>query len=542
MFNSFTKKLQIVMDPENSKFIKVSHKTVTDVVNELNEINDKLSVINLIICHCELFTLQKQYLNEFANLINLELSNNAIFRIENNVFNSLIHLKTINLSHNYICDINDNVFAENLNLKNVDLSQNMLIEIRPLMFANLLHLESLDLSYNKIIYLKSHCLSNEMLKFLKLSHNVIYKISDSAFDKLPNLNYLELNHNYISRINSKMFAKTLMLIQLYLNDNLIVDMSKNAFGNLRQLNGLHLEDNLITCIEDIFLSNINLRTLDLGDNDIRLINRNVFQNNASLTYLRLVTVQEFQAYSIYHLKNLQFFELVYEIDSKCPILMALIAVLLKKPNLLILRIIYKHSYNYASLVRFNALTSLEKLHIECLNVDEKLLKINICSQLKRMRNLRNLTLKNINLLNIPFENEKDFEMKLNLQFLNLSGLKNTFIDDMFNDFPLLEELNLSLSDISVIDDNAFESLIYLEHLNLGYCKLRCISSKLFRNNSNLKTINFENNRIETIDDYSFANLNSLELLDLRGNEFGILLSEVFVGLGDGTQVLLNYHL
>ena len=524
-----------MMDVENGKSVKLFNKIKSDVCDELNAFRKKSKVSNLTLYKCELFLFDIDLLNRFEKLIKLTLNNNFIISVKEGVFNKLMHLKVIDLSHNCIVNIEDHVFAYNLNLIDIDLSYNTLTDIKPSFFSNLHNLEHLDLSHNKIKDLLSYFLDNKSLKRLKLGHNLIYSISDLAFHKVPNLDYLELNHNHVPAIHSKLFAETLLLSQLLLNDNLIVYISKRAFLNLDNLKHVQLEDNLIICIDDLFEKNINLKSLDFGNNDIRLINRNVFQNNGNLTYLRLVVVEKFDAYSIYHLTNLQLFELVYEIDMKSPILMALIAVLLNKPKLIILRIIYKHSYNYASLVRFNGLTSLEKLHIECLNVDEKLLKINICSQLKRMRNLRYLTLKNVNLLNIPFENE----IKMNLQHLNLSGLKNTFIDDMFNDFPLLEELILSFSDISIFDENAFESLTRLKLLNLEHCKMRYICSNLFHNNSNLKTINLSYNCIETIFGFAFTNLRSLESLDLRGNRILNISPEAFSSLGNSTQILLG---
>ena len=517
--------------------ISVSISDTLKIYYEIDRIFSKFHVGTLCINRCRISEFNTILVNRFINLTNLEIRNCSITSLKIGAFDSLIHLQYINLSNNNISNIDESIFADNFNLRTINLSNNKLIIVKKSVFKNLPLLENLDLGFNKIRILDPFFLNNEQLKQLKLQNNLIYEISDTAFDKLINLNSLDLTRNNLGNLNSKVFLKTTKMITLFLSDNLITYISTDAFSSMHDLLVLHLQDNRIKDIENRFLKNFNLTTLNLGNNKIKCLKGNSFAHNKKLKFLKLIVFETFEATLLYHLDHLVCLELLYELDEMANFLADLVVVLLNKSNLTILRVSFKHNYHYDSIERLQVLQHLRVLHMQCLNDDKIIRKIDISRQLRLLTKLNTLTLKNINLLNITWPRDEGFQSGLKLKSLDLTGMKNTIISNTFCDHPYLEYLNLSFSLVNEILENAFVSLTNLTHFYMDHSQLRHVFSTTFRCNVKLKVISFANNKIRRIDDYAFRYLTSLELLDLRGNILRNTMPRAYKGLTNKTQII-----
>ena len=517
--------------------ISVSISDTLKIYYEIDRIFSKFHVGNLCINRCRISEFNTILVNRFINLTNLEIRNCSITSLKIGAFDSLIHLQNINLSNNNISNIDESIFADNVNLRTINLSNNKLIIVNKSVFKNLLLLENLDLSFNKIRILDPLFLNNEPLKQLKLQNNLIYEISDTAFDNLINLSSLDLTRNNLGNLNSKVFLKTTKMVTLFLSDNLLTYISTDAFSSMDDLLVLHLQDNRIKYIDNRFSKNSNLATLNLGNNKIQCLKGNSFAHNKKLKFLKLIVFETFEATLLYHLEHLVCLELLYELDEMSNFLADLVVVLLDKPNLIILRISYKYNYHYDSIERLQVLHNLKDLYVQCLNDDKINREIDISTQLGLLTKLNTLTLKNMNILSVTFPREKGFKSGLKLKCLDLTGIKNSLISDVFSDHPFLEYLNLSFSLVSEISENAFVSLAHLTHFYIEHSQLQHVFSTTFLNNVKLKVINFANNKIETIDDYTFTHLTSLELLDLRGNLLKNVTPRAYQGLTKNTQII-----
>ena len=505
------------MDATENKSVTVFNKDQSGICSQILKITNKFSIANLHILKCGALNINHFNLNKFQNLINLDICDNVIGYLRNGVISNLTHLKTVNFSYNCISKIDNYLFTENYNLTSINLRRNTLTEINDTIILNLEHLETFDVSYNRIAQLQDTFLDNDNLRRLKLGNNSISAISDFAFAKLPNLKILQLNDNKITEINSLVFSKLPMLICLQLNDNCISHVSMNAFTLMTKLKVLQLRDNCIKVIDNNFLKNIDLESLDLGHNIITSIKNGVFQCNPKLKFLSLGIFHHFDVSAISTLEHLVTFELLYESDKKFAISIELIILLLRIKSLICLRIIYKHGRHLDSIRPFIALNDLHTLHLECLNGDKHFEHINIATKFNSFSKLKILILKNLNLTCDPLQDDANVKIMETLTHLDLTGIQNTHIERLFTYFTSLKHLNLSYGQFTSICPDAFKHLTNLECLYLEYSKFEHICSTLFRYNCSLKVIGLSHGSIKSIDDYAFRTLASLELLDLTGN-------------------------
>ena len=517
--------------------IEICNKPKLNIRSEIFSITNKLDVVNLKIVKCDFEHINDIFLNKFDNLENLDLHANKINHLPNGIFSSLVHLSIIDLSFNSINHIDDYFFTENIRLSSINLSNNKLKEINDTAIKNLFHLETFDLSYNRIAKLQDTFLDNDNLRCLKLGNNSISAISDFAFVKLPNLHVLKLDHNKITEINSLVFSKLPMLICLLLNGNCISHVSMNAFTMMTKLKVLQLRDNCIKVINNNFLKNIDLESLDLGNNRTKSVKSDIFQCNKELKNLSLTILRHFDVRAISKLEHLVTFDLLHESDEKFVISIKLITILLTMKNLTILRIVYKYGDRANEIDRFRALKNLRKLDIECLKADKTLKKINIVKKFNCISKLRTLTFRNLNLICDPVPKEANIIKMAALKYLDLTGIKNTHVSQLFTHFPCLESLNLSHSELKFVDPNVFMYLLHLKFLHLEYSKLDRIYPALFRNNYNLKGINLSHCCIMSIEDYSFMPLISLKLIDLRHSVVSNVSSKAYSRLNKGAHVL-----
>ena len=484
--------------------------------------------------------LKKDRVREFANLSHIDFSNSLIFYFENGVFDTLIHLESINLSFNMIQTIEDNLFVKNIRLNKIDLKNNNLRVINRDAFTSLESLQVLDLSENQIEEIECFCLNSITLNNLQLGHNKIRRVSFSSFYATPNLLRLELHHNYIAMLPDQIFFRLTKLQHLTLNDNYLTEVSPYILLTLEELITLKLHNNHIRSIDYFtFAYNKHLLTLDILDNKVSNIINHTFIGTPILEVLKLTVFDEFDFTAVKDLDRLTVFHLIYQGDQVLSFRKKYIGDYFgKKENLATLILVFKR-VDIAYRSSFSELSRLEVLQIECLEPNEEYCSVHFAKQLNRLEMLKKLTLKNLNYFMVMGCSKKTCFTTKNLIHLDLTGMKNVQIDDIFDNFLLLEYLNLSNSKLMTISPNAFRKLVKLNYLYLDNSGLKHISAILFAFNSQLKVLNCANCFIETIENYSFRKLRNLEVLDLRNNCIRNLGNRTFHGLGQQTKIYLD---
>ncbi|XP_044738944.1 toll-like receptor 6 [Chrysoperla carnea] len=283
--------------------------------------NDEVSSCNSAI---EVLDLSKNDIivlpdNGFSNLHSLQhlhLQENGISTVGDRAFNGLFELKTLNLSSNSIIALPPELFQINSKqLSKIYLRNNSLSVLAPGIFEHLEYLEVLELSHNELTsqWINRDTFSGLIrLIILNLSHNKIQRIDNGVFNDLYSLQILNLEYNQIEVIAENSFSTLKNLHALILTSNNIKEINENHFNGLYVLNILYLDYNKISKIHQNSFENFtnlheliacnnhlneipiaitkltNLKTLDLGNNQISEITNQSFYGLNKLYGLRLI--------------------------------------------------------------------------------------------------------------------------------------------------------------------------------------------------------------------------------------------------------------
>ncbi len=126
----------------------------------------------------------------------------------------------------------------------------------------------------------------------------------------------------------------------------------------------------------------------------------------------------------------------------------------------------------------------------------------------------------------------------NCDLLDLSFNKLTEIrTEMWAQFYLHDELNLSFNQISSIQPGAFSSLTYCVKLNLQHNALQQIEQNMWEGLDSLTELKLSFNSITEILPGAFYHLSSCTRLELRGNQLTEIRPDMWEGL-DNLQILL----
>ena len=503
-----------------------------DLISNLEGVSNKLDVVSLIINSCRIGVLSGYLLNVFTNLIELNLSNCYIYNLNKNTFEYLTQLKSIDLSNNAISLIHFGLFEKNNNLRSVKLQYNLLNTISHTTFSVL---EILDLSYNFISQLNNGSINCSKLQILHLNNNYLENINSLHSNNLSNLTNLALNNNKIQNVDEKVFTQFTNLQYLDLSSNNLRDIHMQAFWNLKKLHKLNLGNNFLTrCItKGLLHQNHNLVDIDLTGNNNSNITRATFENCQQLKFLKLAVANQFEISSIKPLSQLTEFELFYQLKYEFNLTKNFWIAFRSKNLLSVLKLMFQKLYSF-TLCDFSNIVNLKKLHIECLEPNDTFRDIRFSTNFLGLINLETLVLRKLNYFTVS---NCDF-LGNKLTYLSLAGVKNKSIKNTFFTYGHLEYLDLSFSNIEVLNEDSFDCLLHLEHLELGFSKLKAIRYQTFKNNCRLQVINCSNCRIESIDEYSFSNLSNLTLLDLSNNFLKHFPKKMFYGLNRETCIIL----
>ncbi|XP_017864306.1 PREDICTED: toll-like receptor 6 [Drosophila arizonae] len=246
----------------------------------------------------------------------LHVNNNEISMIADKALSGLKNLQVLNLSSNKIVALPSELFAEqSKTIQEVYLQNNSISVLSPQLFSNLDQLQALDLSFNQITSTwtdRNTFVGLIRLVLLNLSHNKLTKLEPEIFSDLYTLQILNLRHNQLENIAADTFAPmnnlhTLLLSHnklkyldayalnglyvlslLSLDNNALIGVHPDAFRNCSALQDLNLNGNQLKTVP-LALRNMRLlRTVDLGENMVTVLEENAFKGLGNLYGLRLI--------------------------------------------------------------------------------------------------------------------------------------------------------------------------------------------------------------------------------------------------------------
>lgn len=178
-----------------------------------------------------------------------------------------------------------------------------------------------------------------------------------------------------------------------------------------------------------------------------------------------------------------------------------------------------HDFNEVSTTTFNNFKKLETL---CFN------NCKVRKLFDDKTNLQNLQC--LSLRDCKFD-DTQFSSLINIQKIILScNYMRRITQDLFLGLKNLKHLNLSMNQISVIENGTFQDCINLVDLDLSINNISRISVDIFRGLSNLEMLNLNKNETPEIEQYAFSHLSSLKFLSIDKSDFDSVTSETFKGL------------
>ena len=111
------------------------------------------------------------------------------------------------------------------------------------------HLQVIDLTHNLIESLDEEDLFAGLyeLRILRLSYNLLTRISAHIFSELESLEELDLSHNQLQYIHPDVFRYQPVLRLVYLGSNNLASLQETTFSGLRKIQRVELQDNPWDC-------------------------------------------------------------------------------------------------------------------------------------------------------------------------------------------------------------------------------------------------------------------------------------------------------
>lgn len=231
-------------------------------------------------------------LHGLRSLESLDLSGNRIVALPKEMFRDATKsLKELSLQNNSISMMSPGLLTNMNQLVTLDLSRNVLTSswLNSSTFSGLIRLVLLNLSHNRISKLEPALFKDlYTLQILNLQFNEIEMIPADTFSPMSNLHTLELAHNRLTYLDAYSLNGLFALSLLALDSNLLEGIHPDAFRNCSSMLDLNLSGNNLESIPVALKDMRILRTLDLGENQIRSLNKPGFRGMSSLYGLRMI--------------------------------------------------------------------------------------------------------------------------------------------------------------------------------------------------------------------------------------------------------------
>ncbi|KAF5302482.1 hypothetical protein FQR65_LT08572 [Abscondita terminalis] len=490
--------------------------------------------------------LKRMSFHNQQTLERIDLSQNLISNIEGGSLQNLKNLRILKLRHNKLKKFNSDVFQGADNLERLDLAENIISEFPEAALKTLFHLRYLNLSSNLVQIEDDAFEGLDNLETLRLNDNNILLIPASAIGRLPRLNTLQLDYNRVAALSSEILksvadqvrrlviaknvvrelpAATFQYFQqlqhLDLSRNLIATLNSDAFIGLENtLKELHLSQNRISSISGSPLALSKLEMLDLSDNQLVELSKNVFNLTPNLKFLNLSHNVHLSAISntlLHKLSHLQMIDFSYMSLKFIPI-----DIFGKASDL---RYIYLNNNDLTELLE-NSFLNLRNLT----TIDLSYNNINTIkpSAFVNIMNVQKLILKG-NQLN-SFKGEF-FNTGTGLEILDISDNHISYLfPSSFRIHPRLRKLYASNNKFNFFPAELIATLQFLEYIDLSGNELKSIEELDFARLPRLHTLLLAQNQIDSVSEMAFHNSTQLQVIDLGNNKLERLGDRTFEGL------------
>ncbi|KAH8371302.1 hypothetical protein KR093_006833, partial [Drosophila rubida] len=242
--------------------------------------------------HNEISMIADRALSGLKNLQVLDLSSNKIVALPSELFaEQAKSIQEVYLQNNSISVLSPQLFANLEQLQALDLSHNQVTSTWTdrNTFAGLIRLVLLNLAHNRLTQLQPEIFTDlYTLQILNLRHNQLENIAADTFAPMNNLHTLLLSHNRLKYLDAYALNGLYVLSLLSLDNNALIGVHPEAFRNCSALQDLNLNGNQLKTVP-LALRNMRLlRTVDLGENMISVIEESAFKGLGNLYGLRLI--------------------------------------------------------------------------------------------------------------------------------------------------------------------------------------------------------------------------------------------------------------
>ena len=505
----------------------------------------------------------------------LELDDYGITSINPSVIQALTSISSLQLGANDLQSIPASAFANLPELDALGLQQNDITTIGANAFNNLPKLIELRVDSNNLGTIPANIYSNHpKLEKLWLYDNDDPSINKSAFANLPKLKSLRLqNQDIDGGLTTGVFAGLDALEELFLDNTGLSSLPSSVFNGLASLKLLRLQNNDINNLPAGIFDGLPLTTLDLDDNALTSIPKDLFLNHPNpenLISIDLsgnpvatgngweITDAALISYTDNGFPDQYRLRLNHELSADITIPLTVTngvvssSVTIAKGSTTSNIITVTPNTDAASYTLTSALTkfsawgghlpaayaSAEVNTTFCLGGDTTLadtvaaeLGGTNCTSITKAKLAAKSGTYELNNQAITAINPLVTQALTGLDILRLDTNSLTDVPaESFANLANLTELFLYGNQITNVGENAFANMTNLFRIALRDNKLTEIPPYLFSNLPKLDRLHLYNNKIKIIHPQAFVNLPELRLLRLNDNNIQELHVDVFDGL------------
>ncbi|XP_072939637.1 uncharacterized protein [Epargyreus clarus] len=503
------------------KHILISRTSIRDIDDEtfmpLRKCLETLSIVS-----SKIKVMPQKAFSGMLKLISIELTSNYIEEIPSYSFYSLPLMK-LNLKGNMIQYISESAFSGvEQTLTEIDLSENNLTAFPIVSISKLKHLRSLRLAWNEMSSFPSVENSDLIsLEYLDLDSNNFEFISEDCLKFSPSLTILSFHFNFINGIHYRAFYSLVNLKSLDLSHNRIKILNTNLFQNNKLLEFIDLSHNHLHHIHGLLCNMPSLTEVFLSHNNILEVPIDSFLNSSNISKIHLEKncINNINSESFSDLDNLEELHLDFNFLNQVPH-----NILMNTRNLKTLRL---DNNNFSDLNN-NTLESL--VNLQDIKLNNNRLKTILKHHFRNCLQVEEIYLDHNK---INFIELGTFTLMTRLKFLTLH---NNNLVELFDILPKgksnLLTLYLNSNSLSSINNFILRSQERLYQFSLKNNRLKFVTKTTFSNLTYLTRLELNKNEISVIDDFSFQRLSSARYLDLQQNSLRNITSYTFFGLSE----------
>ncbi|CAH0559320.1 unnamed protein product [Brassicogethes aeneus] len=506
---------------QNLRKLNIAHNRLSRFNSDVFQGADNLMLLDLSKNFIQEFP--SIALKAFGSLRYLNLSSNLIQSLDYNDLKSLTSLYELNLSRNNLGNISPGTFLGLKQLRSLDISVNSLRTIEDDAFEGLNNLERLNLKDNNILLIPASALGRlPKLASLQLDYNRVAALSGDIFKSIAEkVTTLVLAKNVVRELPTASFQYFQQLEYLDLTRNLLTTLNTDAFQGLENtLMHLYLSENRINSISGQPIALLKLRTLDLSENELYELPRNVFASLPELKHLNLshnTHLTSVPQNLLHKLTALEVLDLSHTGLKMIPNEFTAKSARIKEICL---------SNNDITELSDGAFSNL-------LNLTSVDLSYNSISNIRPSAFVNVMNIKRLNLKGNQLSSFKGefFNTGTSLEFLDISDNQLSYLfPSSFRIHPRLKELKASNNKFNFFPAELIATLQFLNYVDLSGNALKTVDELDFARLPRLRSLLLARNNLESVSEMAFHNSTQLQILDLSYNKLDRLSERTFEGL------------